>query len=152
MLVSVPALCDDPLVPQDCQMLRHQRLLQIKVGCETANGLISLNQPTHDHETMRTCQRPQEIAGVRRPFCHVCSFYLHTCAYACVRIYCQYRKTTDREEFMAHVVVLGAGLGGVIAAYEIRDQLRKAGFYSEWKGKYGDEAWAILERSVGKLS
>jgi sulfide:quinone oxidoreductase len=26
---------------------------------------------------------------------------------------------------MAHVVVLGAGLGGVIAAYEIRDQLRK---------------------------
>ena len=33
-----------------------------------------------------------------------------------------------------------------------RDQLRKAGFYSEWKGKYGDEAWAILERSVGKLT
>jgi TRAP-type transport system periplasmic protein len=32
-----------------------------------------------------------------------------------------------------------------------RDQLRKAGFYGEWKGKYGDEAWAILERSVGKL-
>ncbi len=26
---------------------------------------------------------------------------------------------------MAHIVVLGAGLGGVIAAYEIRDQLRK---------------------------
>jgi tripartite ATP-independent transporter DctP family solute receptor len=33
-----------------------------------------------------------------------------------------------------------------------RDQLRKAGFYSEWKGKYGDEAWGILERSVGKLA
>ena len=33
-----------------------------------------------------------------------------------------------------------------------RDQLRKAGFYGEWKGKYGDEAWAILERSVGKLT
>jgi tripartite ATP-independent transporter DctP family solute receptor len=33
-----------------------------------------------------------------------------------------------------------------------REQLRKAGFYSEWKGKYGDEAWAILERSVGKLA
>jgi len=33
-----------------------------------------------------------------------------------------------------------------------REQLRKAGFYSEWKGKFGDEAWAILERSVGKLS
>ena len=33
-----------------------------------------------------------------------------------------------------------------------RDQLRKAGFYGEWKGKYGDEAWALLERSVGKLA
>ena len=30
-----------------------------------------------------------------------------------------------------------------------RDKLRKAGFYAEWKGKYGDEAWAILEKSVG---
>ena len=37
-------------------------------------------------------------------------------------------------------------------ATAFREQLRKAGFYSEWKGKYGDEAWSILERSVGKLS
>ena len=33
-----------------------------------------------------------------------------------------------------------------------RDQLRKAGFYSEWKGKFGEEGWAVLERSVGKLA
>jgi TRAP-type transport system periplasmic protein len=33
-----------------------------------------------------------------------------------------------------------------------RDKLRSAGFYTEWKGKYGDEAWAILEKSVGKLT
>lgn len=33
-----------------------------------------------------------------------------------------------------------------------RDQLRKAGFYAEWKSKYGDEAWALLERSTGKLA
>jgi tripartite ATP-independent transporter DctP family solute receptor len=33
-----------------------------------------------------------------------------------------------------------------------RDQLRKAGFYAEWKGKYGDEAWALLERNTGKLA
>ena len=33
-----------------------------------------------------------------------------------------------------------------------RDKLRQAGFYAEWKGKYGDEAWAILERSTGKLA
>ena len=30
-----------------------------------------------------------------------------------------------------------------------RETLRKAGFYAEWKKKYGDEAWAILEKSVG---
>ena len=33
-----------------------------------------------------------------------------------------------------------------------REKLRSAGFYSEWKGRYGDEAWALLEKSVGKLS
>jgi tripartite ATP-independent transporter DctP family solute receptor len=33
-----------------------------------------------------------------------------------------------------------------------RDKLRSAGFYSEWKGKYGEEGWSILEKSVGKLS
>jgi TRAP-type transport system periplasmic protein len=33
-----------------------------------------------------------------------------------------------------------------------RAKLRDAGFYAEWKGKFGDEAWAILERYTGKLS
>jgi tripartite ATP-independent transporter DctP family solute receptor len=33
-----------------------------------------------------------------------------------------------------------------------RDKLRAAGFYSEWKTKYGDEAWGILEKSTGKLA
>src|SRR6202166_2770626 len=33
-----------------------------------------------------------------------------------------------------------------------RDKLRSAGFYSEWKGKYGDQAWALLEKATGKLS
>jgi tripartite ATP-independent transporter DctP family solute receptor len=33
-----------------------------------------------------------------------------------------------------------------------RDKLRSAGFYAEWKGKYGEQAWELLEKSVGKLS
>lgn len=33
-----------------------------------------------------------------------------------------------------------------------REALRKAGFYAEWKGKYGDEAWAVFEKSVGSLA
>jgi tripartite ATP-independent transporter DctP family solute receptor len=62
----------------------------------------------------------------------------------------------------ADVAELNAGLQKDLAAKGMafnradstafRDQLRKAGFYGEWKGKYGDEAWAILERSVGKLA
>ncbi|KQT88574.1 TRAP transporter substrate-binding protein [Aurantimonas sp. Leaf443] len=30
-----------------------------------------------------------------------------------------------------------------------RETLRQAGFYAEWKGKFGDEAWSILEKAVG---
>jgi TRAP-type C4-dicarboxylate transport system substrate-binding protein len=37
-------------------------------------------------------------------------------------------------------------------ADSFRDRMRKAGFYAEWKAKFGDEAWAILERSTGKLA
>jgi TRAP-type transport system periplasmic protein len=32
-----------------------------------------------------------------------------------------------------------------------REKLREAGFYAEWKSKYGDHAWSILENVVGKL-
>ena len=33
-----------------------------------------------------------------------------------------------------------------------RAALKKSGFYEEWHKKFGDEAWGILEQSVGKLS
>lgn len=33
-----------------------------------------------------------------------------------------------------------------------RKALRDAGFYPEWKQKFGDEAWSALERSVGALT
>jgi len=32
-----------------------------------------------------------------------------------------------------------------------REALRKAGFYVDWKKKFGDEAWAALEKEVGTL-
>ena len=55
-------------------------------------------------------------------------------------------------------LVSGAVEGGVEALVArapqtFRDELRSAGFYAEWNGKYGDEAWAVLERAAGgKLS
>lgn len=33
-----------------------------------------------------------------------------------------------------------------------RDALRKTSFYRDWKGKYGDEAWSILESFTGALA
>jgi TRAP-type C4-dicarboxylate transport system substrate-binding protein len=32
-----------------------------------------------------------------------------------------------------------------------RAVLKKAGFYAEWKGKYGEEAWSLLEKAAGQL-
>jgi tripartite ATP-independent transporter DctP family solute receptor len=32
-----------------------------------------------------------------------------------------------------------------------REKLKSAGFYNEWKGKYGNDAWATLEGAVGSL-
>jgi len=33
-----------------------------------------------------------------------------------------------------------------------RAKLQQAGFFKEWKGKYGDDAWAILEKYAGTIS
>jgi tripartite ATP-independent transporter DctP family solute receptor len=38
------------------------------------------------------------------------------------------------------------------ATAPFRDKLKSTGFYAEWKGKYSEEAWALLEEAVGKLS
>ncbi len=38
------------------------------------------------------------------------------------------------------------------ATAPFRDKLRSAGFYAEWKGKYGEQAWELLEKAAGKLS
>ena len=32
-----------------------------------------------------------------------------------------------------------------------RQQLVKSGFYGEWRQKYGEEAWSLLEKHIGKL-
>jgi tripartite ATP-independent transporter DctP family solute receptor len=65
------------------------------------------------------------------------------------------KARADTEKLNATVREELAGKGLIfnqpdVAAF--REKLRSAGFYSEWKGKYGEEAWAILEKSVGKLS
>jgi len=48
----------------------------------------------------------------------------------------------------AQLVAYCAGLG----EKPFRAKLEAAGFYKEWRGKYGDEAWAVLEKYAGKIS
>jgi len=62
----------------------------------------------------------------------------------------------------ADVAKLNAGLRDELAAKGLafnapdtapfREALKKAGFYSQWKQRYGDEAWGILEQSTGALT
>jgi len=61
----------------------------------------------------------------------------------------------------ADVAALNASLQGALAqkgmafnatdADKFRAALRSAGFYAEWKQKYGAEAWGVLESQVGAL-
>ena len=61
----------------------------------------------------------------------------------------------------ADVAALNASLQGALAqkgmafnatdADKFRAALRGAGFYAEWKQKYGAEAWGVLESQVGAL-
>src|SRR5882724_7675910 len=65
------------------------------------------------------------------------------------------KERADTEKLNASVKDELAGKGltfnqPIVAPF--RDKLRSAGFYAEWKGKYGEQAWETLEKAVGKLS
>jgi len=65
------------------------------------------------------------------------------------------KERADTEKLNITVREELAGKGLVFNQPDVapfREKLRSAGFYAEWKGKYGDKAWEILEKSVGKLS
>ena len=65
-------------------------------------------------------------------------------------------------EQRADVAKLNADLQGRLAAAGLRfnsvdpapfrDKLRTAGFYRDWRGKFGDTSWSLLEGTVGQLS
>ena len=73
-------------------------------------------------------------------------------------------RELDRSavEERADVAALNSQLRGKLASGGLafndvdsaafKDTLKKAGFYTEWRGKYGDEAWRVLEDTVGALS
>jgi TRAP-type transport system periplasmic protein len=56
-------------------------------------------------------------------------------------------NTSLQQEITAKGMVINS-----VKTEPFRDKLRSAGYYAEWKGKFGNEAWAILERATGKLA
>jgi tripartite ATP-independent transporter DctP family solute receptor len=61
----------------------------------------------------------------------------------------------DTEKLNANLQAELAGKGFLFNQPDLapfREKLKQAGFYAEWKAKYGDEAWAILEKNDGKLT
>ena len=64
----------------------------------------------------------------------------------------------QREDIFALNTTLEKELSGKGLAFNevnqapFRDKLSSAGFYKEWKGKYGDEPWALLEKYAGRIS
>ena len=63
------------------------------------------------------------------------------------------RDLWDRSEAAARDTVLGHGVQfNDVDQDPFRDKLRSAGFYADWHKKFGDEAWALLEKYSGKLA
>lgn len=64
----------------------------------------------------------------------------------------------ERADLAKASVQTRAGLEGKGLAFNdvetaaFRDKLRTAGFYKEWRAKYGEDAWHVLEESVGQIS
>ena len=49
-------------------------------------------------------------------------------------------------------IAVDAVFDSVSVATTFRETLSKSGFYTEWKSKFGEEAWALLEEFTGKLA
>jgi hypothetical protein len=39
----------------------------------------------------------------------------------------------------------------VVRSSAFRDKLKKAGYYAEWRQKFGPQAWALLEKYAGPV-
>lgn len=64
----------------------------------------------------------------------------------------------ERADLATASTAVKAALAGKGLAFndvdtaQFQDKLRQAGFYKEWRGKYGEDAWHVLEESVGQIS
>ena len=62
----------------------------------------------------------------------------------------QRQRAATRQDAQAQLTKLGVAFNRPDPA-PFRALLKSAGFYTEWKAKYGDEVWAKLEKYSGHL-
>src|ERR1051325_1983763 len=63
------------------------------------------------------------------------------------------RKDIARQHPLVKKHLAGKGMDfSAVDQKPFRAKLEAAGFYKEWHGKYGDEAWAVLEKYTGKIA
>ena len=63
------------------------------------------------------------------------------------------RAELAREEAAYHQELLAKGLTiNRVDRGAFRERLTEAGYYREWQAKFGDEAWALLEKFAGRLA
>jgi TRAP-type transport system periplasmic protein len=63
------------------------------------------------------------------------------------------RRDVDKLETSMQAVLKGKGMQiSTVDAAPFRDTLRSAGFYKEWKEKFGADVWKALEKYTGDLT
>jgi tripartite ATP-independent transporter DctP family solute receptor len=65
------------------------------------------------------------------------------------------RQRQDVERLNSQLATDLAGMGLQFTKPDraaFQDKLRQSGFYTNWKAKFGDEGWDLLEKAVGKLA
>lgn len=64
------------------------------------------------------------------------------------------KERADIRQFNDQVAAEMTAAGTIISKVDtkpFRDALRSGGYYSDWKAKFGPEAWGLLEKYAGTL-
>ena len=92
--LAVAARPDDPVLAQECQVLRDRRIPELQRPCQFANRPLAIDQLAHQHQPMLVRQRLEKITRHVSGDFHLFNIHFHVSEYTNIRIYCQERIPT----------------------------------------------------------